>query len=79
MKKKIIYLIIGFIIFCLLLLIFDTKVLVYESKGIPRVDPFIDNKKRLETLECKYFTGRNFINRNISISSRDTCAFLIKE
>jgi hypothetical protein len=77
MKKKIIYLIIGFIIFCLLLLIFDTKVLMYESKGISYYDPF--KKTKNETLDCKYFTGRNFVSRNIPISSRDTCPFLTKE
>jgi len=67
----------GFVIFCLLLLITDTKVLVYESKGISDFDPTI--KTRTERLDCKYFTGRNFVNRNISVNSRDSCAFLTKE
>ena len=83
MKKKFVYSIIGFGIFCLSLLITDTKVLVYESKGISQFDPTrfnpFDDKKEWKTLDCKYFTGRNFINRNISVSSRDTCPFLAKE
>jgi hypothetical protein len=81
MKKKIIYLIIGFIIFCLLLLIFDTKVLVYESKTIRHFIPDVTiSTKKIEfhELDCKYFTGRNFVNREPD-SSRDTCAFLIKK
>ncbi len=81
MKKKFMYPIIGFGIFCLLLLISDTKVLVYESKTVSYFIPDITiSTKKIEVneLDCKYFTGRNFVNRKPD-SNRDTCAFLTKE
>ena len=84
MKKNriFIYIIAGFIIFCLLLLITDRRILVYESKIYEKdssgiIDPF--NEPRY--LNCKYFTGRTFVTTTFwyasnNIMGKDSCPFL---
>jgi hypothetical protein len=82
-NKKFIYIIVGFIIFCLLLLITDRRILVYESKIYEKIsssgiiDPF--NEPRY--LNCKYFTGRTFVTTTFWYASnnmmgKDSCPFL---
>lgn len=86
-NRKFIYLIVGFFIFCLLLLITDRRILVYEKKiyhgktGLfhPTIkDPFEFSVKEFD---CMYFTGRSFITKTFSYSSinfmgKDSCPFL---
>ena len=83
-NRKFIYIISGFIIFCLLLLIIDARVLVYETRE--RVfDPFDKTWNKIENadLECTYFTGRKFVTTIYRYSSnnimgKDSCPFLSK-
>lgn len=80
--KKFIYLIGSFVIFCLVLLITDRRILVYEEKIYEKVssgliDPFNEPKY----LNCKYFTGRTFVTTTFwyasnNIMGKDSCPFL---
>jgi hypothetical protein len=86
-NKKVIYIIAGFIIFCLLLLITDRRVLVYEEKVYhektgsfnPKIkDPF---EETIKALNCTYFTGRTFVTTSFwyapnNIMGKDSCPFL---
>ncbi len=86
-NKKILYTTISFIIFCLILLITDRRVLVYEEKvyhektGLfdPKIkDPF---EGTIKALNCTYFTGRTFVTTSFwyapnNIMGKDSCPFL---
>jgi hypothetical protein len=86
-NKKFLYTIIGFIIFCLILLITDRRVLVYEEKVYhektgsfnPKIiDPF---EGTIKALNCTYFTGRTFVTTSFwyasnNIMGKDSCPFL---
>jgi len=86
-NKKVIYIIAGFIIFCLLLLITDRRILVYEEKiyhektgsSNPKfIDPF---ERTIRSLNCTYFTGRTFVTTSFwyapnNIMGKDSCPFL---
>jgi len=75
--KKILYFFFGLLGVCLLLLITDTKVLVYEYEGPPYTDfdPTRTYLKKMRTFDCKYFTGIKFVTRN---TTRDYCRFLVR-
>jgi len=86
-NRKFIYIIVGFIIFCLLLLITDRRILVYEEKIYhektgsfnPKIiDPF---EGTIKALNCTYFTGRTFVTTSFwyasnNIMGKDSCPFL---
>jgi len=81
-NRKFIYIIAGFIIFCLLLLITDRRILVYESKIYDKDGSgFIDVFNEPKFLNCKYFTGRTFVTTTFWYASnnmmgKDSCPFL---
>ena len=83
-NRKFIYIIAGFIIFCLLLLITDRRILVYESKIYEKISSgIIDPFNEPSYLNCKYFTGRTFVTTtfwyaNNNIMGKDSCPFLTK-
>lgn len=83
-QKKVKYSVVALIAFCLLLLITDTRILVYETRE-KIFDPFDKKWVKIENadFECTYFTGRKFVVTYYRYSSnnfmgRDSCPFLIK-
>jgi hypothetical protein len=86
-NRKFIYIIAGFIIFCLLLLITDRRILVYEEKiyhkkTVPVVGQIIDPYEgTIKEFNCTYFTGRTFVTKDFwyasnNIMGKDSCPFL---
>lgn len=56
------------ILLCLTLLIFDYRVLVWETKVVTA-------EGYTSRIECTYFTGRNFVEQGAW--GRDNCKFLV--
>jgi hypothetical protein len=89
-NRKFIYIIAGFIIFCLLLLITDRRILVYENTVYATDSVYVKDKgfidvlsDRKKYLDCTYFTGRTFVTASFwyasnNIMGKDSCPFLTK-
>ena len=75
MKKLILFIVSVILLLFLLLLIFDLRILVKETK--------IKNTKGQDYFICKYFTGRNFVDQEMWYSPNnflgvDSCPFIRK-
>ena len=86
-NKKVIYSIGCFVIFCLLLLITDRRILVYEEKIYHEKTGSFNSKIKdpfegtIKALNCTYFTGRTFVTKAVwyasnNIMGKDSCTFL---
>ena len=77
-NRKFIYLICGFIFFCLLLLITDRRILVYESTAYKTESVYVKDKGfadvfsgKKKYLDCTYFTGRTFVTTSFWYASNN--------
>lgn len=87
-NRKFIYIVTGFIIFCLLLLITDRRILVYESTVYKTESVYVKDKGFVDVfsaqkkyLDCTYFTGRTLVTTSFwyasnNIMGKDSCPFL---
>ena len=73
---KYLYITLGtLLLLCLILLITNTRILVYEKYKYVGEEKFID---------CSYFTGRNIVNKEYwyasnDIMGKDSCPFIASQ